>query len=245
MMVASCSKGITATVLAVLVERGELDPEERVTAYWPEFAAAGKDRITTTMVASHTAGLPFPPLGTGLSGLDLHRGEAVTRALAAAHPLWKPGTAMAYHPVTYGTLLDVIVRRATGASIGSHVRRLIAEPLGVDMWIGAPEEVIPRVIPGQWEESSPMEPAEEDPEPGSYAALRQVPAENPPMDPTSPTRTMSRTIWPSGRRWERSRTPARWPRCMPRCSGPLAGCALTPTKLAWPYPAREPTISRR
>jgi CubicO group peptidase (beta-lactamase class C family) len=109
MMVASCSKGITATVLAVLVERGELDPEERVTAYWPEFAAAGKDRITTTMVASHTAGLPFPPLGTGLSGLDLHRGEAVTRALAAAHPLWKPGTAMAYHPVTHGTLLDEIV----------------------------------------------------------------------------------------------------------------------------------------
>ena len=46
---------------------------------------------------------------------------------------------MAYHSVTYGTLLDEIVRRATGASIGSHVRTLIAEPLGVDMWIGAPE----------------------------------------------------------------------------------------------------------
>ena len=136
------------------------------------------------MVASHTAGLPYPPLGTGLSGLDLHRGEAVTRALAAAHPLWKPGTAMAYHPVTYGTLLDEIVRRATGASIGSHVRTLIAEPLGVDMWIGAPEAVIPRVVPGQWEESSPMEPAEVDPEPGSYAALRQqFLRENPPMDP--------------------------------------------------------------
>jgi CubicO group peptidase (beta-lactamase class C family) len=184
MMVASCSKGITAAVLAVLVERGELDPEDRVTAYWPEFAAAGKDQITVTMVASHTAGLPYPPLGTGLSGLDLHRGEAVTRALAAAHPLWKPGTAMAYHPVTYGTLLDEIVRRATGASIGSHVRTLIAEPLGVDMWIGAPAAVIPRVVPGQWEETSPVEPAELDPEPGSYAALRQqFLRENPPMDP--------------------------------------------------------------
>jgi CubicO group peptidase (beta-lactamase class C family) len=184
MMVASCSKGITATVLAVLVERGELDPEDRVTAYWPEFAAGGKSQVTVAMVSSHTAGLPYPPLGTGLRGLDLHRGEAVTRALAAAHPLWKPGTAMAYHPVTYGTLLDEIVRRATGASIGSHVRRLIAEPLGVDMWIGAPEGVIPRVVPGQWAESSPMEPAEVDPEPGSYAALRQrFLRENPPMDP--------------------------------------------------------------
>jgi CubicO group peptidase (beta-lactamase class C family) len=136
------------------------------------------------MVSSHTAGLPYPPLGTGLRGLDLHRGETVTRALAAAHPLWRPGTAMAYHPVTYGTLLDELVRRATGVSIGSHVRRLIAEPLGVDMWIGAPEGVIPRVVPGQWEQSSPMEPAEGDPEPGSYAALRrQFLLENPPMDP--------------------------------------------------------------
>ena len=73
MMVASCSKGITATVLALLVERGLLDPEERVATYWPEFAASGKDQVTVAMVASHTAGLPFPPLGTGLQGLDLHR----------------------------------------------------------------------------------------------------------------------------------------------------------------------------
>ena len=116
MMVASCSKGITATVLAMLVERGVLDPEERVAAYWPEFAAGGKEQVTLAMVASHTAGLPYPPLGTGLSGLDLHRGEAVTRALAGATPLWEPGTAMAYHPVTYGTLLDEIVRRATGTA---------------------------------------------------------------------------------------------------------------------------------
>ncbi len=83
-------------------------------AYWPEFAASGKEHVTVGMVASHTAGLPYPPLGTGLTGLDLHRGPAVTRALAGAAPLWEPGTAMAYHPVTYGTLLDEIVRRATG-----------------------------------------------------------------------------------------------------------------------------------
>lgn len=183
MMVASCSKGITATVLAMLVERGDLDPEERVAAHWPEFAAAGKEHVTVAMIASHTAGLPYPPLRTGLHGLDLHRGEAVTGALAAAAPLWEPGTAMAYHPVTYGTLLDEIVRRATGASIASHVRTSIAEPLGIDMWIGVPENVIQRVVPGRWEEHSPVEPADEDLQPGSYAAARQeFLRENPPMD---------------------------------------------------------------
>jgi CubicO group peptidase (beta-lactamase class C family) len=49
MMVASCSKGITATVLAILVERGWLDPEEPVATYWPEFAVAGKDRVRCRM----------------------------------------------------------------------------------------------------------------------------------------------------------------------------------------------------
>lgn len=184
MMVASCSKGITATVVAMLVERGLLDPEERVAAYWPEFAANGKEQATIGMVAAHTVGLPYPPLGTGLQGLDQHRGEAVTKALAAAPPLWPPGTAMAYHPVTYGTLLDKIVRRATGVSVANHMRTLIVEPLDVDMWMGLPEQLISRVLPGLWEETSPMEPTEKEAVPNSYAALRQqFFRENPPMDP--------------------------------------------------------------
>jgi CubicO group peptidase (beta-lactamase class C family) len=184
MMVASCSKGVTATVLAILVERGQVDPEERVAAYWPEFAAAGKADVTVGMVAAHTAGLPYPPLGTGLRGLDQHRGPAITAALAAATPLWRPGTAMAYHPVTVGTLLDEIVRRATGASIAQHVRSLIADPLGLDLWMGLPAQLVDRVVPGRWEVASPMEPADEPADPGSYAELRQqFLQENPPMDP--------------------------------------------------------------
>jgi CubicO group peptidase (beta-lactamase class C family) len=137
------------------------------------------------MVASHSAGLPYPPLGTGLRGLDLQRGEAVSQALAGATPLWEPGTAMAYHPVTYGTLLDEIVRRATGTSIAEHVRRWIAEPLDVDMWMGLPDQLISRVVPGRWEkaDSTTPEPERHYP-PGSYAALRPaLLAENAPMDP--------------------------------------------------------------
>jgi hypothetical protein len=108
-----------------------------------------------------------------LQGLDEHRGEAVTKALAAAPPLWAPGTAMAYHTVTDGTLLDEIVRRATGVSVAHHVQTLIAEPLDVDMWMGLPEQLISRVVPGLWEATSPMEPTEEEAVPSSYAALRQ------------------------------------------------------------------------
>jgi CubicO group peptidase (beta-lactamase class C family) len=66
-----------------------------------------------------------------------------------------------------------IVRRATGVSVAHHVQTLIAEPLDVDMWMGLPEQLISRVVPGLWEATSPMEPTQEEAVPSSYAALRQ------------------------------------------------------------------------
>jgi CubicO group peptidase (beta-lactamase class C family) len=181
----SSTKGVSAISVALLIQRGVLSLDAPVARYWPEFAAGGKAEVTVAMVASHTAGLPYPPLGSGLHGLDLHRGPAIIEALAGAKPLWAPGRAMAYHPVTMGTLLDEIVRRATGSSIGQQLGRLVAEPLGLDMWIGLPEELIDRVVPGRWESVSPMEPGADAPAaPGSYAELRQrFLRENPPMDP--------------------------------------------------------------
>jgi CubicO group peptidase (beta-lactamase class C family) len=182
MMVASCSKRVTATLLAMLAERGELDIEAPVAQYWPEFAANGKAHTTVGMVASHTAGLPYPPLGSGLTGLDLHRGPAVTALLAGATPLWEPGTAMVYHPVMYGTLLDEIVRRATGHDLAHHLRELIAGPLGLDLWFGAPDAVLDRIVPDHWDPAPTFTPTVD--VPGSYADFRQrALAEEPPMAP--------------------------------------------------------------
>ncbi|QCQ16606.1 serine hydrolase domain-containing protein [Microbacterium sp. RG1] len=180
MMVASCSKGITATLLALLVQDSLIDVEAPVAHYWPEFATAGKSNVTVAMVASHTAGLPYPPLGSGLSGLDLHRGPAVTALLAGATPMWEPGTAMAYHPVTYGTLLDEIVRRATGVDLATHLRQRIAGPLDVEMWFGAPSSVFDRVVPDRWPPAAPS--VEEEAPVGSYAHTRTLHMqEEPPM----------------------------------------------------------------
>ncbi len=196
MAVASCSKGITATVLAMLVERGSLDPEATVASLWPEFGAAGKEAVTVAMVACHTAGLPYPPLGTGLQGLDLQRGPEVTAALAEAAPLWPPGTAMAYHPVTVGIMLDEIVKRATGMSIAAQLQSLIAQPMGLSMWMGLPEQFIDRVVPGRWEADQSGEPEKVAPPAGSYAELRQqFIAENPPMDPNFDDRDQVRDFY--------------------------------------------------
>ena len=184
MLVASCSKGVTATVLAMLVERGAIDPSDLVSRHWPEYGCHGKEETTVAMVASHRAGLPFPPLGSGLTGLDYHRGPALLDALANAEPLWTPGTAMAYHSVTYGALLGEIIRRATGRTVGQHLQSLISRPLGLDLWIGLPSDLAGRLIPGRWS----LDPSSDGPDPepaaGTYADLRRrSQAESAPIGP--------------------------------------------------------------
>lgn len=184
MSVASCSKGITATVLGVLIERGFIDPSKLVVDYWPEYGASGKQATTMAMVASHRAGLPYPPLGNGLTGLDYFAGTALARTLARANPLWPPGEAMAYHPSTAGSILDEVVRRATGSTISEHLRRHIAEPLNLSMWIGLPVDEVRRVEFGSWADSDITMPPEQVAPPGSYADLRvRALAEAAPFEP--------------------------------------------------------------
>src|SRR3954452_20761841 len=45
-MVASCTKGATATCVLMLADAGVLDVDEPVATYWPEFGAAGKAGVT-------------------------------------------------------------------------------------------------------------------------------------------------------------------------------------------------------
>jgi len=56
-LVHSATKGLAAMTLAIAHSRGWLDYEERVSAYWPEFAQQGKERITVRQLLAHQAGL--------------------------------------------------------------------------------------------------------------------------------------------------------------------------------------------
>src|SRR5262249_55588681 len=56
-MVHSSTKGATAICAHVLAARGALDLDAPVARYWPEFAAAGKERIPVRMLLNHRAGL--------------------------------------------------------------------------------------------------------------------------------------------------------------------------------------------
>ncbi|WP_221352362.1 serine hydrolase domain-containing protein [Streptomyces beigongshangae] len=136
-IVRSATKGVAAAALLLLHQRGLLDLDAPVGEYWPEFKAAGKERIPVRQVLSHRAGLPVldRPLTAGESLDPLRGAEAVARQA----PVWEPGTAHGYHALTYGWLTGELVRRVTGAGIGDWIAREIAGPLGADLWVGLPE----------------------------------------------------------------------------------------------------------
>lgn len=150
--VASTTKGATAICAHLLVQRGLLDLDAPVTRYWPEFGAAGKEKIPVRWLLSHQAGLPVVdgPLTFG----QACAWHPVIRALEAQKPLWEPGTAHVYHAMTYGFLVGEVVRRITGKSLGTFFAEEVAGPLGLRAWIGLPEREERHVAPT--EEADPF-----------------------------------------------------------------------------------------
>jgi CubicO group peptidase (beta-lactamase class C family) len=142
-VVFSTTKGVTAACIHHLVERGVLDLDAPVASYWPEFAVKGKAGILLRDVLSHRAGVPS--VDAALTLEDVCAWDPVCEAIAAQAPLWEPGTRHGYHVRTFGWILGEVVRRATGATLGSYLAKEIADPLGLDLYIGLPLEHESRV----------------------------------------------------------------------------------------------------
>ncbi|MCG5211694.1 serine hydrolase domain-containing protein [Streptosporangium sp. KLBMP 9127] len=138
----SCTKAVTATVLLSLAERGHLDITAPVADYWPEFAAAGKSRITVEHLLTHQAGLPV--IEEQVPVTEFEDQPAIADRLAGQAPVWEPGTAHGYHALTYGFLVGEVVRRVSGKSVGEIVATDIAGPCGLELWVGAPGDVVER-----------------------------------------------------------------------------------------------------
>ncbi len=142
-LVWSATKGpAAATLLHALLAQGE-SLATPVRAIWPEFAQHGKGEVSVADLLGHRAGLAA--MEESLSALD-H--AAVAEALAAQAPNWMPGEEHGYHPRTFGYLLDELVRRLEGVTLGEYWERWFATPLGLDFWIGLPEK--------EWERPSPI-----------------------------------------------------------------------------------------
>jgi CubicO group peptidase (beta-lactamase class C family) len=139
----SATKALTSTCLLVLCDRLGLKLDRRVTDFWPEYSGGGKATTTLRHVLAHQSG-QAALRDRSISVLD-H--TAVAAALAAQEPFWSPGDGHGYHARTYGFLVDELVRRLSGITLGQFFRREIRDPLELDLWIGLPPELADQVAP--------------------------------------------------------------------------------------------------
>jgi CubicO group peptidase (beta-lactamase class C family) len=144
-VVFSCAKGLTSILAHRLIQEGKLDLEEKVSHYWPEFAQAGKQDIPVKWLLQHKAGLSATRRALSID--EITDGHTIEDELAAQEPLWEPGTAHGYHALTFGTLIGKLIHNITGLTAGKYFAQLIAEPLGVDAWIGLPKEKFANLAP--------------------------------------------------------------------------------------------------
>jgi CubicO group peptidase (beta-lactamase class C family) len=155
----STTKGMTAICANQLIEQGKLDPEAPVAKYWPEFAQAGKDKLPVQYLLNHKAGLPA--VDNMIPASEGYKWKALVNALAAQKPWWEPGTQHGYHAVTFGSLVGEVVRRVSGMSVGNYFRKQVAEPLGIDFYIGFGPELDSRcadMIPAPFQAPPPEHP---------------------------------------------------------------------------------------
>lgn len=139
----STGKAVMALMIATCVERGLLDYDRPVAEIWPAYGQAGKDQITLAQMMSHQDGLPG--FDTEVDPAIWFDRQAVLDRLCQQAPMWPPGTASGYHPITIGYLAGEVFRLADGRTMGTALREDFALPFGLDLWIGLPLDQHDRV----------------------------------------------------------------------------------------------------
>lgn len=143
----STTKGVAATVIHRLADRGLIDYDAPVGKYWPRFDHGGREAITVRHLLSHQAGL-HRLRGRVDRVEDLLDHDHMIDLVSRERPCWEPGSRPGYHGITFGWLLAGLAREVTGQDMRTLFRTEIAEPLGLDdLHLGAPREQWGRVAP--------------------------------------------------------------------------------------------------
>jgi CubicO group peptidase (beta-lactamase class C family) len=141
----STTKGVAATALHILADKGLIMYDAPVAEYWPEFAANGKDKITVAQAMSHQVGLHAMP--TPFNVTHLTDWNAGIKWVEEGKPAYEPGSKTGYHGITFGWIVGGIVQGASGRHIQEFIAEEIAKPLGIeqDMYVGIPDDVEERL----------------------------------------------------------------------------------------------------
>lgn len=141
----SCTKGVAAVAIAMLLDRGLLGSlDEPLARYWPEFGVAGKSDVSVGDALAHRAGVPGPDRDLTLS--EAIDGHTLAENIAGRVPLWRPGTGYSYHTLSHGVITEQLMLRIDGRTLGRFIAEEISGPLGIDLWLGADAETAARRV---------------------------------------------------------------------------------------------------
>ncbi|MGH2944885.1 MAG: serine hydrolase domain-containing protein [Solirubrobacteraceae bacterium] len=132
----SCTKGAVAACIHLLASAREIDIEQAVAHYWPAFRTKGKSTITIRSVLNHQAGVPGLSAAVGME--DMLSARAMAERVAWEPVMWEPGTRHGYHAMTYGWILDEVVVRVSGQTVGRFFGDRFADRWDLDFQIGVP-----------------------------------------------------------------------------------------------------------
>jgi CubicO group peptidase (beta-lactamase class C family) len=210
----STTKGVVAICALRLVEAGLLDLDRPVAHYWPEFEEKGKDNITVRQVLSHQAGLPA--IREKLPDEALYDWDRMCGALANEEVWWEPGTDHGYHAATFGWLVGEVIHRITGKTVGQYIMQELADPLGLEFYLGLNDEQISRTARiSQYKDLS------ENPE--TLPLIREI-MENPSgMTSLAFTNPFSIVTGTNTEHWRRSEIPSANGHCTARALARLYG----------------------
>lgn len=112
----STTKSIASTILAMVMDQEGVPYSRKVSEFWPEFGKNGKQDVTIMNVVLHQAGLPYTD--QVVTKEDVADWRRMSTYFENATPVWTPGTETGYHALTFGFLLDQIVRRIDSSHRG-------------------------------------------------------------------------------------------------------------------------------
>jgi len=132
----SATKPFVASTVWTLMADGLVDPAERVTTYFPEFAAEDKADITVEQVMLHTSGFPHAPMGPP----QWNTREGRRERMAGWRLNWEPGTRYEYHPTAAHWVLAEIIDAVTGRDYRGVVEERVTTPAGLPRIVGVPAD---------------------------------------------------------------------------------------------------------
>jgi CubicO group peptidase (beta-lactamase class C family) len=180
----SSTKGAMALCAHMLADRGQLDLNAPIVKYWPEFGQNGKEAATVSMTLDHSVGVPHvravPKPGA------FYDYDHMVDLVAKEAPFWAPGTRNGYHAITMSWTVGELVHRAAKKRMGKFFQDEVAKPLGLEFWIGLPEQQEHRIAPmlqavptAEAMESRFFKKAMGDPASASHCFMRDFTAFNP------------------------------------------------------------------